>query len=353
MELKLAENIKALRKSRGLTQEQLAEALGVTVGAVSKWESGFTTPELGLIVELADFFETSVDVLLGYGWERRAMGQTAEALKRCRLEKNLPQGHALAEKALQKYPNSFQVVYESALLYYVALDKTSCARAAELFRRAEDLLEQNTDGRIGPVSLENRIASCYLVMGQYDRAVELLKKNNVGDRNNGLIGYTLTANCRRPDEALPYLAEALGSLVAELDRVCYGYVNYYGQKGDYAGAMDVLLWLLSLCRGLKVPGKASLMDKSNALTLACCGVVSLQQGDGDAAKKYLLEARDTARLFDADPTYAVSSLKFCAGVDATAYDDMGPTALEAVRSFLETQEVPGLQALWESLETNG
>ena len=182
---------------------------------------------------------------------------------------------------------------------------------------------------------------------------ELLKKNNVGDRNNGLIGYTLAANCRRPDEALPYLAEALGSLVTELDRVCYGYVNYYGQKGDYAGAMDVLLWLLSLCRGLKVPGKASLMDKSNALTLACCGVVSLQQGDGDAAKKYLLEARDTARLFDANPTYAVSSLKFCAGVDATAYDDMGPTALEAVRSFLETQEVPGLQALWESLETNG
>ena len=83
------------------------------------------------------------------------------------------------------------------------------------------------------------------------------------------------------------------------------------------------------------------------------GAVFGQQGDGDAAKKYLMEARDTARLFDANPTYAVSSLKFCAGVDATAYDDMGPTALEAVRSFLETQEVPGLQALWESLETNG
>lgn len=40
MEGKLAENIRALRKEKMMTQEQLAECLDVTVGAVSKWESG-------------------------------------------------------------------------------------------------------------------------------------------------------------------------------------------------------------------------------------------------------------------------------------------------------------------------
>ena len=44
--LKLAENIRALRKQRNLTQEQLAEVLGVTVGAVYKWEAGLSLPEL-------------------------------------------------------------------------------------------------------------------------------------------------------------------------------------------------------------------------------------------------------------------------------------------------------------------
>lgn len=38
--MKLAENVKAARRELGMTQEQLAETMGVTVGAVSKWESG-------------------------------------------------------------------------------------------------------------------------------------------------------------------------------------------------------------------------------------------------------------------------------------------------------------------------
>ena len=47
METRLAENIRAFRKQRGLTQEQLAEVLGVTVGAVHKWEKKLSVPELG------------------------------------------------------------------------------------------------------------------------------------------------------------------------------------------------------------------------------------------------------------------------------------------------------------------
>ena len=66
MKIKISENIKNLRKAHSLTQEQLAETLGVTVGAVYKWESGLSTPEIKLIMEIADFFEVSVDVLLGY-----------------------------------------------------------------------------------------------------------------------------------------------------------------------------------------------------------------------------------------------------------------------------------------------
>lgn len=56
MLLSLSENIRSYRRIMGFTQEQLAEAVNVTVGAVSKWESGSTTPELSVILELAALF---------------------------------------------------------------------------------------------------------------------------------------------------------------------------------------------------------------------------------------------------------------------------------------------------------
>ena len=57
MKMMLAENIRSFRRERSLTQEQLAEALGVTAGAVYKWEAKLSIPELELIIQMADFFD--------------------------------------------------------------------------------------------------------------------------------------------------------------------------------------------------------------------------------------------------------------------------------------------------------
>lgn len=66
MQLMLAENIRMFRKQRKLTQEKLAEALGVTVGAVYKWEAGLSQPELNLVAEMEDFFYFLIAFSLGF-----------------------------------------------------------------------------------------------------------------------------------------------------------------------------------------------------------------------------------------------------------------------------------------------
>lgn len=139
MEMKLAENIRAFRKRQGLTQEQLAEVLGVTVGAVYKWDSRLSQPELKMIMAMADFFDTSVDVLLGYEMKDNRLQATVERLKKYRREKDLA-GLAEAEMAMKKHPHNFDIVYTGASLYRVFgiehRDSAMLNRALELLDSA-------------------------------------------------------------------------------------------------------------------------------------------------------------------------------------------------------------------------
>ena len=54
-----------LRKQKNVTQEALAAELGVTAAAVSKWENGYTLPDVLMLCALADFFQVTTDELLG------------------------------------------------------------------------------------------------------------------------------------------------------------------------------------------------------------------------------------------------------------------------------------------------
>ena len=61
----LNENIKNLRKAKGLSQEELAIKLNVVRQTVSKWEKGLSVPDSNTLVLLADELDTSVSILLG------------------------------------------------------------------------------------------------------------------------------------------------------------------------------------------------------------------------------------------------------------------------------------------------
>ena len=61
----LSENIKTLRKARGLSQQELAERLHVVRQTVSKWEQGLSVPDAAMLVQLAECLEVSVEELLG------------------------------------------------------------------------------------------------------------------------------------------------------------------------------------------------------------------------------------------------------------------------------------------------
>ena len=76
----LGARLQELRKQKGLTQEQLAEKLNITNQSVSKWEKDINAPDITLLVELADLFETSVDYLLGRGENKPMVNTTHKSI---------------------------------------------------------------------------------------------------------------------------------------------------------------------------------------------------------------------------------------------------------------------------------
>lgn len=356
MQLNLSENIRTFRKQRALTQEQLAEVLGVTTGAVYKWEAKLSVPDIGLIIEMADFFDTSVDVLLGYEMKDNRREMTVQRLKKCLHEKDR-KGLVEAEKALKKYPYAFEVIYESATLYQVfgfeEHDKSLLRRAIELLEHSRLLLEQNNNPQISEATIYGHIAEVYCALGESDHAVQLLKKHNVGGIYNDLIGLTLASKCERQAEAVPILSEALLANVASLIRIVMGYINVFDKQKDYDSAQEILCWILDTFSGLKRKERPSFLDKVESVLYGCLAYAQLKTGNPGAARCSLIKGKELAEYFDAAPNYAADAVKFitCENFVST-HDDLGSTAAEGIKNIIHSFEDKQLAELWKEVDEN-
>ena len=118
MQHSIGKTIKDLRKSRGLTQEELAEKIGVTAQAISKWENESGMPDLSQIVPLAHVFGVSTDILLGTG-DIKKIDDVSEILQRAQKKLTFPLTvECLTDKynvlldGLKIYPNNFILILQ-------------------------------------------------------------------------------------------------------------------------------------------------------------------------------------------------------------------------------------------------
>jgi transcriptional regulator with XRE-family HTH domain len=58
-------NLRKLRKEKGLSQQKLAEALGVSQQSINKYENHNVEPDIAMLIRMADYFDTSIDCLVG------------------------------------------------------------------------------------------------------------------------------------------------------------------------------------------------------------------------------------------------------------------------------------------------
>ena len=95
----LNDTIRALRRERGMTQEQLAEAMNVSAAAVSKWENGQSVPDILVLTALADFFEVSLDALVGYTVQAHRRGDMVARIRQLVVQKKHTEATRAAREA--------------------------------------------------------------------------------------------------------------------------------------------------------------------------------------------------------------------------------------------------------------
>ncbi len=349
MEISIAENIRAYRKQHGLTQEQLAEALGVSVGAVYKWESRSSLPELRLIMEMAGFFEVSVDALLGYQMKDNQIGATVERLWKASNSRDYD-ALSEAEKAILKYPHSFDVVYATAHLYYTfgagTRKRPWLRRAIELLDRARLLMSQCTDSRVNDSWLCGMIAEMHELLGETGKALELLKAHNPGAIFNDRIGIMLLSHGGDPEEANDFLEDGLLRTISRLILTVIGYAMLFDVKNDNASGMEMMRWIIPTLEGLKKADEPDYIVKMIVVFEVFLAVFQYKSGDRKGAEDSLRRAKSLAVAFDAAPNCAANQVKYVRESEMTnAHDLLGETAMDAV-DYVLRDKAPELQKLW-------
>lgn len=171
--MKIGHRIREHRRAKGLTQEEVAAALGVSAPAVSKWEGDLTFPDITLLPPLARLLGTDLNGLLGFQEEpsREALGAYLNQLAGLPLE----EAFALARAQVGQYPNSGLLALNTAM----SLEGLLAVQGGEneerqgwlqtLYQRAA----ASQDGAVAQQAKAMLFSRC-LKAGDYDQAEALL-----------------------------------------------------------------------------------------------------------------------------------------------------------------------------------
>ena len=344
MESILAQNIRSFRKRMGLTQEQLAERLNITLGTVSKWERGTSEPALPYLMGLAEIFRVSVDAMIGFSMGGGDADTEADRIRAMDREMAIEQVAAEYDRALMKFPNHFRIVLGAAQCYMqigvVYRKDAELRKAVELFRHAIGLISQNTDPAINELLLRNEIAQCYSTLKDYKKAIEEYKKNNLCGNNDAEIGLILTENEKKPEEGIGYTERAFINLIGEKITVMGGYINYYKRTGNAHMVARSAEWTLNYLKSLKEdPDRKSYLDKMISLHYLVMAMGQDMAGEAEKAEENLRMAVRLARAFDEDPVYSLENVIFYEHAKkSSVYDNTGATAMEGLAVTMEEEQ---------------
>lgn len=298
MELLIGKNIQKKRKSMGLTQEQIATALGVSIAAVSKWETGGAYPDITLLSPIARLLDITVDDLLGFEAQLSEQ-QVMDICDRCAKKfgsASYKDAVGLCEEYLKEYPNNLLLKLQigSVFMMHMPCSGTEDA-ASELMDRAIALMQdaaKSNDIEICEAALQG-LGAFYLQQERYKDSLNVLDK--------------------------------IHSSVIDPDRMK---VSVYYAMGDLKKSKQTAQYLLA--------------THTVACEIALSTLAKIAQKEKDYSLALWMEKMNLqlSQMFDMDKLYGQNQNHYLLIANFYAEQKISQETLDALREFVKCVEMP-------------
>ena len=225
--------IQERRKALGLTQEQVADYLGVTTPAVNKWEKGSTCPDIALLPPLARLLKIDLNTLFGFYEDitKQELILFCKEIRETVLSDGFDAGFTIACEKIREYPNSDMLLHNFVLLLQGLLTTAGLdeEQAKVYMKQIDGWYERLTKSE----DMAIRNSACFMSAGraigdgQYEKAQEYLDR--MPNRNDTPDKRMLQANIylkqNQVEEAAKLLEQMLLTAVNDVQMILYKLID--------------------------------------------------------------------------------------------------------------------------------
>ena len=215
--MSIGSTIKRLRREREITQEELAEYLGITSRAVSQWECDRTAPDISQIPALCHIFEVSSDTLLGIDIEKKNdeiekyLAEAAElGYKSKRTERTM-----LLREANKKFPRDYKIMCKLADSLVCEYSRKGIKEYGEVYELCNRILAECTDSNTRYEAI-GTLGTAYVYAGKRDEMLKLaeeMPKAHFSYENFMLYRWNGDADFEKRQSYISYLITQLISAI--------------------------------------------------------------------------------------------------------------------------------------------
>ncbi len=175
--MSIGSTIKRLRRERDITQEQLAEYLGITSRAISQWECDRTTPDISQLPALCHIFEVSSDTLLGIDLEKNneEINQYIHRAAETDKQGNFASSVEILREGLRKFPKSYAIMHELASAIVCANACNGAKDYEEAIELCKRILGECTDSVTRNATIQT-LGAAYRRAGKQEELLKLAEE---------------------------------------------------------------------------------------------------------------------------------------------------------------------------------